>query len=240
PGTRWAYLSSGTWSLLGVELDQPLLSEAALAANYTNEAGVFGKTRFLKNIMGLWLIQECRNEWTRVGKKYTFDEMDKMATEAEPFRSLIDPNDPSFTAPGDMPTRIAAFCQKTSQPVPETPGQFIRAALDSLALKYRQSIEELESITGNPIDILHVVGGGCKNQLLNQFTANAIGRKVLTGPVEGTALGNIAMQAYATGDIGSLEELRSIIAASTELETYTPQDTQAWDEAYLRFRQLVK
>ena len=234
-GKSWAYLSSGTWSLLGVELDKPLLTDAALAANYTNEGGVGGTIRFLKNIMGLWLIQECRTEWKRRGKKYTFDELDEFANEAEPFRSFINPNDQSFVAPGDMPARIAAYCKKTGQPVPETPGQILRTALESLAMRYRQSLDEIEAVTGKKIDMLHLVGGGCKNIILNQFTANAIGRPVQTGPVEATALGNIIGQALALGDIKSLQEGRDIIRASTETAVYMPQDKDKWEAAYKKF-----
>ena len=233
----WAYLSSGTWSLLGVELDQPLVTAAAMQANYTNEGGVGGKIRFLKNIMGLWLIQECRSEWKRRNQNYTFDQLDDMAAKAEPFRSLIDPNDPSFTTPGDMPARIADFCRRTGQPVPETPGQILRTALESLALKYRQCVDDLEAITEKPIELLHLVGGGCKNTLLNQFTANAIARPVQTGPVEATALGNIVSQAIALGHVSSLQEARDIIRNSTDAQTYQPDPTtrQQWEDAYRKF-----
>lgn len=236
----WAYLSSGTWSLIGVELPEPLLTKEAMAANYTNEGGVGGTIRFLKNIMGLWLIQECRTEWKRRGQKFTFDEMDDMASKAEPFRSLIDPNDPSFSAPGDMPARIADFCRKTGQPVPETPGQILRTALESLALKYRQCLDDIEEITKSKIDILHLVGGGCKNIILNQFTANAVARPVQTGPVEATALGNIVGQAMAVGDIKSLQEARDIIRNSTDTQIYQPQDAEAWENAYKKFLTIVK
>ncbi len=238
-GRSWAYLSSGTWSLLGVELEKPLVTEKARLANYTNEGGVGGTIRFLKNIMGLWLIQECRTEWKRRGLKYSFDELDAMAMEAEPFRSLINPNDDSFVTPGDMPSRIAAFCQKTGQPVPETPGQILRTALESLALRYRLTLDEIEDIIGKRIDMLHLVGGGCKNLLLNQFTADAIARPVQTGPVEATALGNIMGQALATGAVGSLAEARDIIRNSTETHIYNPKNSQVWEEAYARFRKLA-
>jgi sugar (pentulose or hexulose) kinase len=237
-GKSWAYLSSGTWSLLGVELDQPLISEAALAANYTNEGGVAGKIRFLKNIMGMWLIQESKAEWSRQGKKYSFDEIDMMAAEAEPFRSFIDPNDDSFVAPGDMPSRIAEFCRRTGQPVPETPGQIMRCALESLAMRYRMALEEIEQITGESIEILHLVGGGVKNLVLNQYTADAVGRPVITGPVEATALGNIVSQAIATGELAGLAEARQVIANSTETQTLLPQAGAEWDAAYSRFRSL--
>ncbi|MBQ9369372.1 MAG: hypothetical protein IJT83_16435 [Victivallales bacterium] len=175
-GTNWAYLSSGTWSLIGLELDKPLITAESGEANYTNEGGVGGKIRFLKNIMGLWLIQECRNEWIRQGTEYSWGDLVKLAQAAEPFFAFIDPNDASFVTPGNMPKRIAEFCRKSGQKVPETPGQIIRIALESLAMRYKMSVDDLEVITGNKIDVLHIVGGGCKNDLLNQFTANATGR----------------------------------------------------------------
>ena len=236
----WAYLSSGTWSLLGVELDAPVITEKALQANYTNEGGVGGKIRFLKNIMGLWLIQECRQEWNRRGKTFSFDEMDNMAERAEPFRSFVDPNDPSFIAPGDMPARIQAYCRKTGQPIPETPGQIIRSALESLAMRYLQTMQELEDILGRKLDVLHLVGGGCLNKILNQFTANAINRPVVTGPVEATALGNIVGQALATGDIKTLQEGRDIIRNCTETITWQPQNAAAWQQAFQKYCQITK
>lgn len=236
----WAYLSSGTWSLLGVELPAPLITSAALAANYTNEGGLAGTIRFLKNIMGLWLIQECRNEWQRRGTTISFDEMTRLAAAAEPFRSLIEPNADVFVAPGDMPDRIAAFCRDSGQAVPATPGQILRCALESLALRYRRTLDEIEQITGQRVEVLHLVGGGSRNELLNQFTANAIGRPVMTGPVEATALGNIAAQAMATGALASLEAARAAIRHSAETKTYLPADAEAWQAAYRTYRQLSR
>ena len=212
-----------------------LITTESGEANYTNEGGVGGKIRFLKNIMGLWLIQECRNEWIRQGTEYSWGDLVKLAQEAEPFFAFIDPNDASFVTPGNMPKRIAEFCRKTGQKVPETPGQIIRIALESLAMRYKMSVDDLEAITGKKIDVLHIVGGGCKNDLLNQFTANAIGRPVQTGPVEATALGNIIGQALALGDIKSLQEGRDIIRASTETAVYLPQDKDKWEAAYKKF-----
>ncbi|NLZ63432.1 MAG: rhamnulokinase [Lentisphaerae bacterium] len=235
----WAYLSSGTWSLLGVELDAPLLTDAARTANYTNEGGVGGKIRFLKNIMGLWLVQECRNEWQRQGRTYSFAELDALAEQAEPFRSCVDPNHSSFVAPGDMPARIAEFCRSTGQPVPETPGQIVRTAFESLALRYKQTIAELEELQGRKIEVLHLVGGGCKGDILNQFTANAIEREVITGPVEATALGNIMGQAIATGAISSVQEGRNIIRSCTQTKTFRPQDQEAWRAAYQKYRSVL-
>ncbi|MCK5801209.1 MAG: rhamnulokinase [Lentisphaeria bacterium] len=235
----WAYLSSGTWSLLGVELNAPLITEKALAANYTNEGGLEGTIRFLKNIMGMWLVQESRAEWKRQGLKYTFDELDEMAIAAEPFRSLIDPNDEMFVAPGGMPERIAAFCANTGQPVPETPGQIMRCALESLALKYRRTLDEIEQITENKIDLLHLVGGGTKNLILNELTANAINRPVVAGPSEATALGNIMAQAIAVGELADLAEGRKAVAASTDTKTHLPNRPETWDAAYDRFQTLL-
>lgn len=234
----WAYLSSGTWSLLGVELDKPLINSEALRLNYTNEGGLDGRIRFLKNIMGLWLIQECRREWQRQGLTFTFDEMDEMALEAEPFRSLIDPNADVFIAPGNMPQRIAEFCRESGQPVPETPGQIMRCALDSLALRYRLALDEIETITGKSIDILHLVGGGVKNVILAQCTANAVQRPVIAGPIEATAIGNLVGQAMATGDIPSLTAARALVKRSFQSRTYTPRDTDAWERGYDKYRQL--
>ena len=236
---KWAYLSSGTWSLLGLELDEPCLTPEAMAANYTNEGGVGGKIRFLKNIMGLWLVQESRATWTRQGKAYGFDELDAMAAEAEPFRSIVDPNDDRFIAPGDMPARIREFCRDTGQPEPETPGQIMRCALESLALRYRQTVDELEDLSGDVIEVLHLVGGGSQNEVLNQFAANAIQRPVVTGPVEATAIGNIICQAMATGEIASLDEARAVVRASFETKEYAPEDGPAWEAAYTRYRELV-
>jgi rhamnulokinase len=237
---KWAFLSSGTWSLFGRELEKPLIDDAAMAANFTNEGGVGGRIRFLTNIMGLWLVQESRAEWARGGRKYSFAELEKMAREAEPFRSVINPNDESFVAPGDMPGRIQQFCKRTGQPVPETPGQVVRCAVESLALKYRQSVEELETVTAEPVEVLHLVGGGTQDKMLNQFTANAINRIVVAGPVEATATGNLLVQAMAAGEIGSLEELRRVVRNSFDTETYTPQDVDTWNEQYRRFQSLCR
>lgn len=235
----WAYLSSGTWSLLGMELDQPCVTSEARRLNYTNEGGVGGKIRFLKNIMGLWLVQELRNTWKRQGRAYSFSELAKLAETAEPFRSLVDPNDNRFLTPGDMPARFQAFCRETGQPVPETPGQMVRCALESLALRYRQTVEELETLTGTRINRLHAVGGGIQNLLLNQFTANALkDRPVITGPVEGTAIGNLLCQAIAAGLLPDLGAARDVVHASFPLETFRGREAAAWDAAYTRFRGL--
>jgi rhamnulokinase len=236
----WAYLSSGTWSLLGVELPAPHITPAGLAANYTNEGGLAGRIRFLKNIMGLWLIQECRHEWQRQRQDMSFDEMNRLAAAAEPFRSLIDPNADVFLAPGNMPERIAAVCRDSGQPVPETPGQIVRCALESLALRYRRTVEEIEQITARPVEVLHLVGGGSLNVVLDQFAANALQRPVVTGPVEATALGNVAAQAMATGELASLAEARAAVRRSSATQTYRPEEGAAWERAYDRMRQLFR
>lgn len=235
----WAYLSSGTWSLLGVELDEPLVTSAAMEANYTNEGGIGGKTRFLKNIMGLWLVQECRAEWARQGKDYSYDELVDLAASAAAFTSLVDPNDESFVAPGDMPGRIRAFCSASGQPVPESPGEVVRCALESLALRYRQTLAEIEQLTGRGVDVLHLVGGGSKNEMLNQFAADAVQRLVVTGPVEATAIGNILCQAMATGDVPDLSSAREVVRRSVETRQYQPGESGAWDSAYQRYQSLV-
>ncbi len=235
----WCYLSSGTWSLLGVEVPQPVISAETLRCNLTNEGGVNGTTRLLKNIMGLWLVQECRRTWARGGRDWSYEELIPKAEAARPFAALVDPDDASFFAPGDMPARLAAFCTRTGQPAPTDEGSFVRCALESLALKYRWTIERLEQILGTTIRTVHVVGGGARNALLNQFTADACGRPVHAGPVEATAVGNVLLQAMARGRIGSLADARAIVARSFPVTVYEPRDTAAWEEAAGRFSRLV-
>ena len=235
----WCYLSSGTWSLLGVEVPQPIISADTLRFNFTNEGGVAGTTRLLKNIMGLWLVQECRRTWARAGRSYSYDELLARAEAARPFVSLVDPDDATFLAPGDMPARLAAFCERTGQPVPGDEGAYVRCALESLALKYRWTVERLELILGAPIRTIHVVGGGSRNTLLSQFTADACGRPVHAGPVEATAVGNVLMQALAQGQLRSLQELRSVVARSFPVTVYEPCDIAAWNGAAGRFAELV-
>jgi rhamnulokinase len=235
----WCYLSSGTWSLMGVEVNTPVINDLTLRYNFTNEGGVAGTIRLLKNIMGLWLVQECRRTWARAGQDLAYDVLIPRAEAATPFASLIDPDDTSFLMPGDMPARIAAYCQKTGQPVPADEGQFIRCCLESLALKYRWTVERLERILGTTIRTIHVVGGGTKNTLLCQFTADACKRPVLAGPVEATAIGNILMQAIGRGQLGSLAELRSVVARSFPVTIYEPRNPSAWDAAADRFAHLV-
>lgn len=234
----WAYLSSGTWSLIGVELRQPLITDAAREHNFTNEAGYGNTTRFLKNIVGLWLLQESRRAWERQGLQLDYSELHHLAEEAEPLRSLIHPNDSRFLGPNNMPAEIAGYCLENGQVVPETPGQFARCILESLALLYRQCLDNLEEVTGRTIRTLHVVGGGSQSRLLNQFTANTTARTVLAGPVEATAIGNLLIQAIAMGQLDSLDELRRVVRNSFTIDTYKPQTTAQWQQAAERFANL--
>jgi rhamnulokinase len=237
-GEDWCFLSSGTWSLMGVELPAPVITPRTRELNFTNEGGVDGTIRFLKNLMGLWMVQELKRAWEREGASHDYAELVDLAREAEAFRSLVDPEHGPFASPDDMPEKMAAYARQTGQPVPETKGQFIRAALESLALTYRHVVESLEEVTGRTIATIHIVGGGSRNGLLNQFTADATGRTVVTGPVEATAAGNVLMQAVALGAVGSLAEARRIVRASFPVETWTPRETDPWTEPYERFRQL--
>ena len=234
----WAFLSSGTWSLIGVELERPLITEEARAHNFTNEAGYGGTTRFLKNIVGLWILQESRRAWARQGLNLDYASLTAEAEKAEPFRSLINPNAARFAKPGEMPETISAYCRETGQPAPETPGQYTRCILESLALSYRTTLSEIEQLTGRSISRLHIVGGGSQSALLNQFAANAIQRQVIAGPVEATAAGNILIQAISLGQVESLAALRKIVRNSFPLQTFGPLDAESWQEAYDRFTQL--
>ena len=227
-GDAWAYLSSGTWSLIGVELPAPLISKDGLSANFTNETGVGGTSRFLRNASGLWILQECRKAWARAGHPFDYFALTSMAAEAEPFRSLVDPNDPIFLRPEDMPAAVREFCRRTGQPEPETAGQFARCALESLALLYRRMLVMLEKTTGRSIERLHIVGGGSKNDLLNQMAADATGREVIAGPVEGTSIGNVLLQALALGHIRDHAELRAIVRDSFPVRHFTPGDAAPW------------
>lgn len=235
----WCYLSSGTWSLLGVEVPEPVITDETLKYNFTNEGGVAGTTRLLKNIMGLWLVQECRRTWARAGREWSYDELAARAEAARPFAALVDPDDATFLAPGDMPARLVAYCTRTGQAPPQDEGAFARCALESLALKYRWAIERLERILGTTIRTIHVVGGGTRNALLCQFTADACGRVVHAGPVEATAVGNVLLQAMGRGRIGSLADARAIVARSFPVVVYEPRDPSAWDDAAGRFASLV-
>jgi rhamnulokinase len=236
----WCYLSSGTWSLLGVEVGRPVITAETQRYNFTNEGGVAGTTRLLKNIMGLWLVQESRRTWARAGNEMSYEQLMAMAMSSAPFGALVDPDDASFLSHGDMPSRIAAFCKKTGQTPPDGEGAVVRTCLESLALKYRWAVERLESILGTKIKTIHVVGGGSKNTLLCQFTADACGRPVHGGPVEATAIGNILMQALGRGRLGSIQELRQVVARSFPVTVYEPRNARAWDDAAGRFEELVK
>jgi len=238
-GANYAYISSGTWSLLGAEVKEPIITSQSLAYNFTNEGGVCGTFRFLKNIMGLWLVQECRRTWAQAGWDYSYDELTAMAMQARPFTAVVDPDDNSFLRPGDMPSRMREFCQRTGQPTPANEGETVRCALESLALKYRATIANLEDITGRRVESINIVGGGARNKLLNQLTANATGLPVIAGPFEATAIGNILMQALARGYIASLEEGREIIRRSFDVSTYEARKTGDWDKPYARFLRIA-
>ncbi|HOK90986.1 MAG TPA: FGGY-family carbohydrate kinase, partial [Candidatus Hydrogenedentes bacterium] len=226
----WAYLSSGTWSLLGAELDEPLVNDDSLALQFTNEGGAGGKIRFLKNIFGLWLVQECRRQWEKEGQTIDYALLTDEARNAPAFRSVL-PNldDPRLLAPDNMPELIRHICVETGQPVPQDRGETVRCALESLALKYRRTLRGLDGLLGRKTERLHIIGGGTQNQLLCQMTADACGIEVITGPVEATAMGNIGVQAMATGALDSLEDLRAMVSASTPMARYEPRDTEAWD-----------
>ena len=238
----FAYISSGTWSLLGAEVQKPLCTEGVMKANYTNEGGVDGSIRLLKNIMGLWIIQECKREWDRRGSETSFGELVELSMQAPAFKAILDVDDPCFLAPGDMPARIQAYCAKSGQPVPEGKGEISRVIYESLALKYRWAIERLEEdMLKKPIEALHIVGGGSKNALLNRFTAEAIKRPVIAGPDEGTIIGNLLVQAQALGAISGILELREVVENSFPTKTFLPEtDGKAWDEAYQRYLKVCE
>ncbi len=230
------YISSGTWSLMGAELPEPLINDETRGANYTNEGGAMGTIRFLKNIMGLWIIQESRRQWRREGNEYSFAQMEAWAKEAKPFASLINPDHPSFNTPGNMPEKIREFCRETGQHVPETVGEVVRCIYESLALKYRYTVETIERLMGKKTSMINVVGGGTKDVFLSQMTADACGIPVCAGPEEATAIGNLAMQLIAAGAIKDLAEAREVVANSFELKHYEPTaDRAAWDAAYETF-----
>ena len=238
--SNWCYLSSGTWSLLGAELAGPCVSPAAQEAMFTNELGVCGTTRFLKNIPGLWLVQECRRDLARKGHELGYADLTRLASEAPRLQTFVNPADASFQTPGNMLAKLAASAADSGQAVPESPGQFIRSCLESLALAYRDKLSTLETILGRRFDVIHVVGGGGKNQLLNQMTADATGRSVVVGPYEATALGNALVQAMAAGDVRDLAELRRIVERSFELTTYEPTGSGDWEPASKRFLAMCR
>jgi rhamnulokinase len=239
-GDGWCYISSGTWSLMGLELDEPVITDKALAYNYTNEIGVSGKVRFLKNIMGLWLVQECRRQWLAQGHEYSYAELTSMAAQAPGLGALVDPEYPPFLTPGDMLGKIEKFCRQTKQTPPANPGEFVRACLDSLALTYRRALAGMEDVTGRKIAVIHIVGGGCQNELLNQMTADACGLPVTAGPIEATAAGNILTQAMAVGTLKSLADIRAVVRRSFDVKRYEPRETSKWDGAFLRYRDILQ
>jgi rhamnulokinase len=234
----WAYISSGTWSLMGVERSEPVLTEACRELNFTNEIGYAGSVRLLKNIVGLWIVQECRRAWARQGVDYDYATLTRKAAAAPPLGPLINPADPRFMRPGDMPKRIADYCVESGQMPPDGVGETIRCALESLALQYRKTLRDLEQLTGERIGQVHVIGGGSQNRLLNQFTANATGVPVIAGPIEATALGNIAVQAITSRELHSLEEARALIGKSFQAETFAPAERELWNSAAERFAKL--
>lgn len=237
---EFAYLSSGTWSLMGVELPSPILTEQAFRMNVTNEGGVNRTTRLLKNIMGLWILQECKRDWDRRGEVVSFEDL-ALAAEAESaFASLIDPDSPEFGKPGHMEEKIQAYCERTGQSVPQSKGAVVRCILESLAMKYRLTLCELETLTGKRIPVLHVVGGGSRNGLLNRFTADALNRPVMAGPAEATALGNLAGQLMALGEVATITQARALIRHSMEPETVLPRHPDAWEEAAGIFKEVLR
>jgi len=234
------FISCGTWSLFGTELKAPVINQTSYDLDVSNEGGYGDTYTFLKNIIGLWLAQESRRQWIREGKEYSFGELEVLAKEAKPFQSFIDPDAPEFNTAGNIPRRIRAYCERTGQVVPETVGDIMCCINQSLALKYRYALEQIEACTGKKFSMINMIGGGIQSKLLCQMTANASNRKVLAGPVEATALGNIAVQLMALGEIKDVKEARRIIAASEAVCEYMPKDQREWDEAYERFLKIIK
>lgn len=234
----WCFISSGTWSLLGAELSQPCLTPAARDAGFTNEGGAGGTTRFLRNLTGLWLVQECRRAFARAGGAIEYDALVEMARQARPFRTIIDPAHPPFMQPDAMLEKIADYAQRSGQSAPARPGEFVRCALESLALSYREALADLERVLGRTIDVVHLVGGGGRNALLNQMTADALGRPVVVGPHEATAIGNVLMQAVGQGELRDVAELRRVVASSFQPQRCEPGGTSPWDDAYGRYLEV--
>jgi rhamnulokinase len=233
------FVSAGTWSLVGLEVDRPLITDATFAANLTNEGGVAGTFRLLRNVTGLWLLHESRRAWADAGHDHSFEQLNELATSAPPLRSFVDPDDDSFATPGDMPARIAAFCERTGQPVPDAPGPTARCILESVALKHALTVDLLREVTGvDPVE-LHVVGGGARNEQLCRWTAQATGLPVLAGPEEATLVGNLLVQAMALGELTSLEEARAVVRASFDVTVHEPTPSSEWDEARQRFAELA-
>jgi rhamnulokinase len=235
---NWAFISSGTWSVMGIEINKAVLSPRALEMNMANEGGIDGKYNLLKNIMGLWLVQQCRRSFATAGRQYNYAQLVQIAGKAKSLRSLINPDESRFLNPPNMPNAIKEFCRETKQPVPRTDGAVVRCAYESLALKYSETLGSIEELTGEHIEIIHIVGGGSRNLVLNQFVADACQRTVVTGPVEATTMGNLLTQVRASGEIGSLIEMRGVIRNSSHQKRYDPSPTGAWTEAVGRFTEL--
>ena len=236
----FAFLSSGTWSLFGTELQKPIVNETSLKINITNEGGFGGTTGFLKNIIGLWLIQESRRQWQREGKDYSYADLEKLALSEEPFKCFIDPDAPEFVPQGNIPDRVREFCRKTGQYIPESVGEIMRCIYESLAMKYRMTFEKLCECTGRDYPVIHVIGGGTKDGLLCRMTASSCGKTVKAGPIEATVMGNVAVQLMSDGTIGSISEARKAVAASESLKTYEPENTDEWIKAYESFVKIAK
>jgi rhamnulokinase len=237
---QFAYLSSGTWSLMGIETKDAIINDLSYERNFTNEGGIEGTTRFLKNICGMWLYERCRKEWPEEVRKLSHPELQSSAMQVEAFRSIINPDDPVFANPTSMIDAIRTYCRKTNQVVPETPAEICRCIFDSLALRYRQVFQWMQEFAPFKLEILHIIGGGSLNKYLNQFTANSTGATVLAGPQEGTAIGNIMLQAKACGLVNDIWEMRKIIANSLELVKYEPEDKDAWDQAFDKYLRITK
>ncbi|MCO5185517.1 MAG: rhamnulokinase [Anaerolineae bacterium] len=235
----FAYISSGTWSLVGLEVREPIINAAALAANVTNEGGVYGTYRLLKNVMGLWILQQCRRTWQTQGRDFSYAELVTLAQAASPLAALIDPDDTRFLAPGDFPQAVQAYCAETEQTAPNSVGAIVRCVLESLALKYRMVLDTLRDLTGKSVEVLHIGGGGIQNQLLNQLTANATGIPVVAGPIEATVMGNAIVQLITLGEIADLQQGRQIVAHSAELQRYEPQDHAVWQAAYQHYLEIM-
>ncbi|MEG1872808.1 MAG: FGGY-family carbohydrate kinase, partial [Ruthenibacterium sp.] len=237
--TDVAFLSCGTWSLLGTELDRPVLTEQSAALGLSNELGANGKINYLKNIIGLWLIQESRRAWRKKGEEYSYADLERLALAAPALQCFIDPDAPEFAPPGDIPARVQEFCRKTGQQVPQSVGEIMRCIYESLALKYRFAIEQLQTVTGKHFTALHVLGGGTKDGLLCQMSANSTGLPVVAGPIEATALGNIVIQLVALGELADIAAGRALIAATETLKHYAPAETDAWNKAYEAYKTIL-
>lgn len=235
----FAYISSGTWSLVGLEVDRPIINQSALAANVTNEGGVYGTYRLLKNVMGLWIFQQCRATWEKEGTSLSYDALVEMALTAKPLTAFVNPDDLAFLTPGDHPRLVREMCQKSGQPVPETRGAVARVVLESLALAYRQVIKQLAAVSGQEVKVIHIVGGGSQNTLLNQMTADATGIPVIAGPSEATVIGNALVQFITLGELHNIHEARQMVTAAGPLSRYEPQAGDRWDDAYQQYRELL-